>query len=189
MHPPSGLRRRAAVLCAAALTVLATGCRSGPDEGPVAAATEPLPSTQGADPRTGAQVTGRSQALSVLREWDSRRSAAFAADDERSLSRLYVPGSPLASQDLAVLRGYRERGLRVLHAEQQVVSVEVHETSSQQVTMSVVERLAAGRVEVVPSMGASTRPDRPLPASGFSRRVLRFERTRGEWRLSWASEG
>lgn len=176
------------MLCAAALTVLASGCRSGADQAPVTIVTETSPTTQGATPGT-AGPSGRMHALSVLREWDSRRSAAFAADDEQALSRLYVTGSALADQDLAVLRAYRERGLRVLHAQQQVLSVEVHDAGPRRVTMSVVERLAAARVEVdARSTGAPTVRHR-LPASGFTRRVLRFEHTRGSWRLSWASEG
>ena len=191
------------MLCTVAVMVLASGCRNGADAGPVAAVTgTSLPSSTrstvppwGTSPgaatarpgRTGA--SGDERALAVLREWDSRRSQAFATDDAVSLRRLYVADSPLADRDLAVLRDYRERGLRVLQTEQQVVSVEVHDAGPREVTLSVVERLGTARVELVkPSTGATTAPERALPASTFARRVLRFERTRGQWRLSWASE-
>lgn len=172
--------------------VLATGCRSGTDQVAGTAPALTSWSSRGASPGTATARpghTGDGRALTVLRAWDSRRSQAFAADDEHRLRRLYAAGSPLAEQDLAVLRDYRQRGVRLLQAEQQVVSVEVHDASPREVTMTVVERLAASRVGLADDAnGTTTAPERALPASAFTRRVLRFEHARGGWRLSWASE-
>ena len=52
-------------------------------------------------------------AVRVLRAWDARRSRAYAHADGAALADLYVAGSRTGAADRAVLRGYRDRGLRV----------------------------------------------------------------------------
>ena len=102
-----------------------------------------------------------------------------------ALRRLYGSGSALAAQDVSVLRRYGERGLRVTGLQQQVVSLEVHAAGAGAMTLEVVERLA--RAGVRPTTGPGTATGSvSLPASRFARRLLRFERVDGAWRLSWA---
>lgn len=134
---------------------------------------------------TPATPTARGRALEVLRGWDSRRADAYARGDAAALRRLYVPGSLLAERDVAVLRRYRARGLHVTGLRQQVVSVEVRAAGSRVVSMTVVERLAGHAQADATAAGTSW----GLPASGFERRVLRFERAGGGWRLSRARAG
>lgn len=178
--------RPALARCVVVAALLVTGCRHG-DIAPVppAPVAESSAVVGQAGEQTPAARTARSQGLDVLRSWDSRRSQAYAAGDVAALRRLYTTGSPLAEQDAAVLRRYRERGLQVARLRQQVISVEVHGAGARLVTMTVVERLARTPVR-------SSEPARrgaaqwELPASGFQRRLLRFERAGGAWRLSWA---
>ena len=171
------------------MLLVPAGCRHAdtvaPPASPLTEASAALAREDGVDVHVR---TARAHGLEVLRSWDARRAEAYAAGDVAGLRRLHVPGSPLARQDVAVLRRYRERGLRVTRLEQQVFSVDVHEAGARAVTMTVVERLARTPVR---------RSERPqsgsgqwvLPASGFELRTLRFERAAAGWRLSWARAG
>ena len=172
------------------MLLVPAGCRH---DGTVAPPASPITQSSAAPGRAHGVAphaqTAREHGLEVLRSWDAKRSEAYVDGDVAALRRLYVPGSPLARQDVAVLRRYQERGLRVTRLEQQVFSVDVHAAGGRAVTMTVVERLARAWVR---------RPDRPptgswqwaLPASGVERRTLRFELVAlAGWRLSWARAG
>jgi hypothetical protein len=142
-----------------------------PQSSAFSASSRPRPSTD--DPRRAT----RERALQVLRDWDARRAAAFARADVVALGRLYVRGSGLARQDLAVLRDYARRDVRVTELVPQVASARVLTASEDVVELAVVERVGVTRVAV----GAQ---ERVLAPSRFARHVLRFERVRGSWRLS-----
>jgi hypothetical protein len=121
----------------------------------------------------------RTEALQVLRDWDRRRAAAFVARDPVALSALYKAGSGLARQDLATLRGYQRRDVRVVDLGSQVASAQVLIASHDVLELRVVERLGVVRVAV-------DGVRRSLAPSRFERRVLRFERVGSGWRLSSA---
>ena len=52
-------------------------------------------------------------ASAALHDWDDRRASAWAAADPAALRALYEPGSAAGRVDVAMLRAWRERGLRV----------------------------------------------------------------------------
>ncbi len=82
-------------------------------------------------------------ALGVLRAWDARRSQAFARGDEAALAGLYTPGSRTGAADRAVLRGYRERGLRVIGMRTQVLAATVLRETDRRLVLMVTDVLAA----------------------------------------------
>jgi hypothetical protein len=176
-----------------------TGCADQPahqigdqTNGPPASApTVPVPSASASSASSASGVTDRPatvpaariRALEVLREWDARRAEALARADASALRELYVPGSGLARQDLALLAAYERRGVRLTGVVHQVTSVEVRLVTSRSLQLTVVERLAAARA------GLGGEVERDLAGSRFARRTLRFERVRGSWRLSSVREG
>ena len=172
-----------------AVLLVTAGCRHpdtvSPPASPLTKAPAALAREDGVAPHGR---TARDHGLGVLRSWDARRAEAYSAGDVAALRRLHVPGSLLARQDVAVLRRYRERGLRVTRLEQQVFSVDVHEAGARAVTMTVVERLARTSVRRSERRQGGS-GQWVLPASGFERRTLRFEREAAGWRLSWARAG
>jgi hypothetical protein len=109
-------------------------------------------------------VVGESDALRVLKVWDERRSRAYARGDVAALAELYVPGSRTGAADDAVLRGYRDRGLRVTRMRTQVLAARVvHETRGRitlLVTDVLLEAVAldrSGRTWALPHDRPSTR--------------------------------
>ena len=61
--------------------------------------------------RSGTRPTA--DALALLREWDHRRSRAWAEGDPGALADLYTPGSRTGRRDRDMLAAYASRGLRV----------------------------------------------------------------------------
>ena len=123
-----------------------------------------------ADPATPTPVA-------VLHEWDQRRAAAWAADDLADLRRLYARGSTAGAADVAMLRAWHERGLRVEAMRMQVLSVSVRARTQGRLVLRVTDRLAAGV-----AVGDGVR--RPLPRDGASTRRLVLVRVAGEWRMA-----
>jgi hypothetical protein len=112
---------------------------------------------------TPAWRTAAVQALTVLRAWDERRTAAWAAGDPAALDALYLPGSRTGRADVAMLRAYRRRGLRVLGIRTQVLQVRVAARTGDRLALLVTDRLVGatamggGRRVSLPSGGATTR--------------------------------
>ena len=63
--------------------------------------------------------------LRALHHWDAQRAIAYRTDDAQSLRDLYARGSSAARADLAVLRAYDRRGVRVTTMTPQVLSFTV----------------------------------------------------------------
>ncbi len=117
------------------------------------------------------------QPTAVLHDWDDRRAAAWSAGDVAGLRALYVPGSAAGRADVAMLRAWRERGLRVEGMRMQLLDLDVRRASDARLDLVVTDRLT-GAVAVGPGVR------RPLPRDGFtSRRVVLVERA-GEWRVA-----
>jgi hypothetical protein len=130
--------------------------------------------------RTAATTTAapvETLALRVLHGWDERRARAWSDAAPRRLTRLYVPGSPSAAADRAMLEAYRARGLRVVAMRRQTLSVRVVHESPRRLTLRVTDRLTHAMVA-----GVGVR--RRLPRGGFSTRTLTFRRTDGGWVLA-----
>ena len=96
-------------------------------------------------------------AVRVLRAWDARRSRAYARADGAALADLYVAGSRTGAADREVLRGYRDRGLRVTGMRTQVLAARVLDESGRRLVLLVTDVL----VDAV----AGRRPARPLGAA------------------------
>ncbi|HEX2174296.1 MAG TPA: hypothetical protein VHG70_00170 [Nocardioidaceae bacterium] len=82
----------------------------------------------------------------VLALLDRRRARAYAALRPRLLRRVYAPGAPVGRQDRALLRRYRERGLRVRGMRMRLLALQVRDRRGDRVALVVRERLAAATV-------------------------------------------
>ena len=160
--------RRAIVVAVSAVVGLATGMasvlltgghdRTDPTTSAAAPATEPF--------------AGR-----VLREWDARRSRAYAEGDGQALSRLYVAGSRTGTADRALLRSYRDRGLRVSGMHTQVLALTVRAQTDQRLVVVVTDVLAD-------AVAGDRSHDRwALPHDRPSTERVVLERVRGGWRV------
>ena len=144
------------------------------------AATFALLDERGPSPQLDASperaVPVRAEAVAVLAEWDRRRGAAWAAGDPDGLADLYAPGSRAGRQDVAMLRRWRDRGLRVTGLRMQVLDVHADEADGPRRELVVTDRLAGGE-----AVGRRTR--RLLPRDGWSTRRIVLERSDGTWRV------
>jgi len=116
-------------------------------------------------------------AVGVLRRWDARRSRAYADADPAALRALYVAGSRAGAADLAVLRGYRQRDLRVTGMRTQVLGVRVVGRTPRRLTLVVTDVLA-GAVAVSGGRRWALPRDRPS-----TRRVV-LVKNGGVWRVA-----
>ncbi|WP_244928719.1 hypothetical protein [Nocardioides sp. W7] len=121
-------------------------------------------------------VPARAEAAAVLADWDRRRAAAWAAGDPAGLGRLYTPGSRAGREDVAMLRRWVDRGLRVTGLRMQVLDVRADNRQGPRWELVVTDRLAGGQ-----AVGRRTRT--ALPRDGWSTRRIVLEQTRGEWRV------
>jgi hypothetical protein len=119
-------------------------------------------------------------AVRVLRDWDARRSRAYAHADGAALADLYVAGSRTGAADRAVLRGYRDRGLRVTGMRTQVLAARVLRESGQRLVLLVTDVL-------VDAMAGDGRRARwSLPHDRPSTRRVVLVRDKGSWRVAEA---
>ncbi|WP_182526557.1 hypothetical protein [Nocardioides dongkuii] len=157
----------ATVLAVATISVAAlVGDRS---DAPRVASSATAAATAAAAPRTGA--------LAVLAAWDQRRSEAWADGDAAALADLYEPGSTAGRRDLAMLRAWRERGLRVTGLRMQVLDAEVIDTADARLVLRVTDRVAAARA-VGRGLDATLPADRPT-----TRRITLVRHAEG-WRVA-----
>ncbi|MBD8869869.1 hypothetical protein IE331_09555 [Nocardioides sp. MJB4] len=113
-------------------------------------------------------------ALATLAAWDLRRAAAYAEGDPAALRALYLPGSRTGARDLAVLRRWSRRGLRVTGMRTQVLSGLVLRRGRDRVVVRVTERLVGAT-----AVGTAVRLR--LPRDRPSRRTVTLVRRAGEW--------
>ncbi len=119
----------------------------------------------------------------VLRAWDRRRAAAWAAGDERRLRRLYAPGSRAGTADARLLAGYRARGVTVRGLRMQVLAVTVLDRAPGRLRLRVIDRVAAatavrgGRRSTLPRDAATTHV------------VLLVRGPTGPWRVASVTPG
>ena len=116
-------------------------------------------------------------ALAVLRAWDGRRAAAWAAGDEDALAALYTDGSAAGRRDRAMLRRYVARGLRVRRLRMQVLAGSVRSREAGRIVLVVTDRLAHAV-----AVGRGVRLE--LPRDRASRRTVVLRRVAGEWRVA-----
>lgn len=118
----------------------------------------------------------RTGAVAALAAWDRERAAAWAAGDPAALAALYAPGSPAGRVDVAMLRRWVGRGLRVAGMAMQVRAVEVRSATARSWDLVVTDRLAGGV-----AVGRRTRT--ALPHDGWSTRRVVLARSGGRWRV------
>ncbi len=121
-----------AVVCAVAIGAVVVAL----DEPSSSARRQPPPSVVA---HTGDQDVPR--ALLVLRDWDLRRARAFTSGSRAALTALYTRGSRTGAADLALLEGYRRRGLNVVGMSTQVLAAEVMHRSAGRIEMIVTDVL------------------------------------------------
>ncbi|TQK71573.1 hypothetical protein [Nocardioides sp. SLBN-35] len=119
--------------------------------------------------------------LAVLRDWDRSRARAWASGDVDALRALYVRGSPAGTRDVAMLRAWLRRGLRVEGMAMQVLTVELQRRTDRRLVLVVTDRLA-GAMGVRPGSGERV----ALPRDGPSTRRLVFVRSGDAWLLASA---
>lgn len=108
----------------------------------------------------------------VLHAWDEDRAAAWAAGDVAELRSLYTHGSGAGRADAAMLRAWRDRGLRVERLEMQLLSVQVRKQAPDLLVLDVVDRLVS---------------DAYLPSDLPTRHLITLRVVEGEWRVASVS--
>lgn len=134
------------------------------------------PATSTAGAPVAVPERAESEALELLRDWDSRRADAWAAGDVVALRSLYVPGSGSGEADVEMLRQYVARGLVVEGLSTQVLSLSLlRDPSPGTVRVRVTDRVSGGRA--VTRDGA----EQTLPVDEASTRVVTLRRVDGSW--------
>ena len=123
--------------------------------------------------RDGSGAAG-DPALAVLHRWDRRRAAAWASGDAAALRRLYLPGASAGERDVAALRAWTGRGLRVRRLDMQVLAATVLRRSAGSLVLRVTDRVVGAT-----AVGRGRRV--LLPEDAASTRVLRLVRRDGRW--------
>jgi hypothetical protein len=117
------------------------------------------------------------EAASLLRAWDHRRSVAWSRGDVAGLADLYTRGSRAGRHDRAMLAAYVDRGLRVAGLHTQVLAVSLRSWGPGRFTMEVTDRVVG-----VHAVGHGVQI--PLPRDHPSTRVLTLRRVSGSWRVA-----
>jgi hypothetical protein len=120
--------------------------------------------------------------LAVLRDWDRARAAAWEVGDPAALRDLYARGSAAGRADVAMLRRWTARGLRVEGMAMQVLAVELRLRTDRRLVLVVTDRLVGA--EAVAADGRRV----ALPRDGATRRRLEFHRSGARWLLASAVE-
>jgi hypothetical protein len=175
------LDRTSLVTCAGAVTagLILLGVGLAPDPGPPAA---PATIEQTVAASTPARVAprGETEAAAVLSAWDGDRARAWARGDLTGLRRLYTAGSSAGGRDVARLRRWVDRGLRVTGQVTQVLALRVRERERGRLVVVVTDRVVGARAV---GRGLSV----GLPASAPSQRVVTLVRRQGRWLVASVS--
>ncbi len=163
---PSSFLGRSLVALALAAVVLGVALVVDRDAAPAPARAEPVAAPHASHPRE------------VLRTWDARRAAAWAAGDLQALAAVYLPGSVAGRRDVARLRAWRERGWRVEGMRTQVGALRVVRETPRSLVLLVADRVAGG-VAVRPGAAPVA-----LPRDRWDTREVVLRRLTGEWRMA-----
>ena len=114
------------------------------------------------------------RAAAALSSWDTRRSAAWSHGDLAALSHLYTAGSRTGARDVADLRRWRSRHLRVSGLRQQVAELRVLVSTSDRLVLTVTDRTVDG-------VAVARHRRTALPTSSWATHRIRLRRERGRW--------
>jgi outer membrane murein-binding lipoprotein Lpp len=127
--------------------------------------------------RDAADVRSLQPALAALHRWDAARARAWAGADVAALRSLYTAGSEAGEHDAAMLRRWRDRGLRVEGMQAQLLATRVAVRRADRMVLVVTDRVvgavAAGRGHRV-----------VLPTDQATTRRVTLRRVAGEWRMA-----
>lgn len=155
-------------------------------EGPERAGTMvPAPAVTIAPSARSVGVLPAVESLAVLRDWDRARAAAWEAGDIATLRALYTRGSAAGTRDVAMLRQWRGRGLRVRGMSMQVLAVELRARAARRLVLVVTDRLVGA--EAVRGHPTATPGGLSLPTDRPTTRQLTFVRTEAGWVLDSAT--
>ena len=115
--------------------------------------------------------------LAVLHAWDASRAQAWERGDPVGLAALYVAGSGVGAEDVALLQRYRARGVRLSGMRMQVLAARVVVRGTGRLRVVVVERFAGATA----TRGTATWS---LPAGVPVRRVVELRRPAGRWQVA-----
>ena len=132
------------------------------------------PSPAGAIPAAGPVTDG---AVAVLRDWDRKRTDAWAAGDVDALRSLYTRRSVAGARDAARLSRWVDRGLRVRRMRIQVLRVRVLEERRALLVLSVTDRIDR-------AVAVSGRASIRLPDDSLSTWRITMRLVQGEWRVA-----
>lgn len=124
-------------------------------------------------PRPDVPTSAAIRVAEILRAWDRRRAAAWARGEPAGLARLYTPGSRTGAGDVADLRRWRDRGLRVVGLRQQVAGIGLRRHTRGHLVLTVTERTVDGI--------AVGRRRTALPVSGWETHVISLRHVHGRW--------
>src|SRR5262245_51352708 len=113
----------------------------------------------------------------VLDRLDRRRERAYAAADPALLRAVYVSGSPVLRHDLATLRAYSERGVRLTGVQLRTLDVAPLDRSGRCVRLSVVDQLDRPTAH---GEGGAVR----LPRDRATARVIVLRDAADGWRIA-----
>jgi hypothetical protein len=126
-------------------------------------------------PRVRSESPGvESDTVRLLRAWDDRRARAYARADVSALKDLYVAGSRTGAADVAVLRGYLGRHLRVTGMRTQLLGADVVAGGPRRLTVLVTDVLTG-------AVATSGHRRWALPRDRPSTRRVVLVRVAGEW--------
>jgi hypothetical protein len=163
------MRTRTHLLLATVLTLAAVAAAGIAAGGAAGGAAAPRRTPTRVDAPSSAAL----RAADVLRAWDQRRAAAWAAGDVGELARLYTPGSRTGARDVAELRRWTRRGLRVVGLRQQVAALRLRVPASHHLVLTVTDRTVDG-IAVGPRRTA-------LPTSAWVTHRIGLRRVHGRW--------
>lgn len=174
------------LLAVTALCVLLTGTVfalrhwPGPGDdgvGEVAAAHGPAPA-----PSQGPTTPRSTGPATILAAWDRARARAWAEGDPLALAALYTETSSAGDTDVARLKEWQDRGLRVTGLETQMLSLRVRAETDERLVLVVTDRVVGGRV-----VGAGR--EMALPEDRPSTRTIVLRRVRGRWLVADVLDG
>jgi hypothetical protein len=113
----------------------------------------------------------------ILDRLDRRRETAYASEDPSLLGVVYVSGSPVLRHDLAMLRAYAERGVRLTGVRLRALDVRLLGRAGPYVRLRVVDRLER------PTAHAADGAVR-LPRDQATSRVIVLRDVAGGWRIA-----
>jgi hypothetical protein len=111
------------------------------------------------DARPSLEASAAAGPRDVLRQWDAARARAWTTADAEALARLYTPSSRAGRRDVAMLRAWQARGVRLTGLSTHVLDLRVVVARDRLLVLEVTDRVtyAASAAGTLPTDQPSTR--------------------------------